>query len=391
MSLWLPKPTFSISQMEGMEFCNRKYFMSTIAGIRINTVTPAFGNIAHDVIGANYEHRKKYGKSLDRSIMYKYFDDYFEMLNNEKLVFGPDKTYILHHDVVPGSVKVFKVRPDDGTECRVNFSVDHRRDADNRKKLWEITLLDEIDPDAEYISRHTVVENWEHFNPSQLHNLGKMFINMHMDMLEPSVKTVVGLENSIEVRFHYGSGPEDVIVMRGFYDLLTDDAVIDFKFRLRTGISTSDQWKVDNSNQLTLYAMATDRNRVGLMLHWLEKDRSGSGIVPAGKVAKSTRGKDDIKRLTDSVIHTATMIDKSKREGDFKKKSSPYACATKQWKCEFYDKCWGAVEQTDEFVYNTLKDYDSKKEAAKTKALTKAKPVFADLPVATKPKIALPF
>jgi len=287
MDIWLPKSHLSISQIKLLNTCPRKYYYNYIEGLWTQSPYLIAGGAAHAALEQNYLHKMETGRDMDVQEVLKLFEKEFN---------------------------------------------------DNKGQI----------------------EDWSNKTEEEFIQMGRAMLAAHMKNLSGNIKPV-SIEKEIWLEF-------DGIPVLGYIDVETDDAILDHKFKFSARDPLKD-YDPDNDMQLTLYAFATDKKEVGFNLHWFEvrkfedkdekgkirRDKNGRPIIieklwPRAEVFKSSRNKDDFKKLHDTVVSAAYTIDEYKKNGDFPKidqRKCPF------W-CEFKEMCWGKREETDRRVWETL-------------------------------------
>ncbi len=273
MSIWLPKPHLSASQINGFEFCPRKYYYNNIEGIKIVTPALLVGKSAHTPLEAYYD------------------------------------------SIIDGE----------------SFS---KRDAHG-------LFL------KEFNKHRSIVDDWLGKKESDYTHPAIDLLSLHIDSIAPFIDPV-----KIEEYFELDI---DGIKIVGYIDLQTDKAIYDHKFRVKAGKPRLDP-KTDL--QLSLYAYYTGAKKVGFILHWLEKKRHSKRLVPQAGIFTGERNQKHIDDMKDAVKSTAEKITQYKEEGDFPRRENPRMCNTRNWTCEFYDRCWKHRRKTERKIRKTLQEID---------------------------------
>jgi len=230
------------------------------------------------------------------------------------------------------------------------------------------------------------IDNWVNKSEEEFVAMGRAMLAAHMKHLAGSVDPI---STEMEIRLEF-----DGVPILGYVDLETSEYILDHKFKF-SAKNPLKNYDPDEDMQLTLYAFATGKKKVGFNLHWFElrrkevkdkhgrikRDRNGRPVVveklwPVARTFTATRKKEHFDRLNDTVVEAAEAITKYTVNGDFPKvEQNSQEC---YW-CEFKNLCWGKREETDRRVWETLVlGKRQKKEPSTDEVLDKLDEVIID-------------
>jgi len=196
------------------------------------------------------------------------------------------------------------------------------------------------------------ITNWTQFRGKQrtasdFTQISRAHLLAHIKEIAPNI-VPKRLEGAINVEFQG-------IPLVGFVDMETADTIYDHKFRFSPGPPPLD---VKTDLQLTLYALARGKSKVGFIMHYLEQKTNrktgGRYFSPALSLRKATRTKDDFEYLEKEIVQTVENIDRWRTEGDFPRIPEKTCPA---W-CEFRSRCWANAAQTNEEIKKRLQSED---------------------------------